>query len=91
MSAIGRFVRSDLDRRWSLGMGFLSGLASAGTLAFGVAQAQTGFSETSMAFQTGLYAGVLWIVATGVFLHRFPVHDGRLARNAEAPGQIASD
>lgn len=56
-------------------MSFLSGVASVGTLAFGVTQAQTGFSEISLALQAGLYAGVLWIVAAGVFLHRSPEDD----------------
>ena len=69
------FFKSELDRPWSLGMTLLSGVASVGTLAFGVVQAQTGFSELSMAFQAGLYAGVLWIAAAGVFLHRSPEHD----------------
>jgi hypothetical protein len=59
---------------WKVGMGWLSALASAGTLVFGIVQAQTGFSESSMAFQTGLYAGVVWIVAVGVFLYRYPEH-----------------
>ncbi len=27
-----------------------------------------------MAFQTGLYFGVAWIAAVGVFLYRRPVH-----------------
>lgn len=66
------FLRSDIDRRWRLGMVALSGLASAGTLAFGVVQSQTGFSPVSMTFQTGLYAGVLWIVAAAIVLYRFP-------------------
>lgn len=70
------FLKSELRRRWSLGMASLSALASVGTLSFGVVQAQTGFTETSMAFQVGLYLGVLWILAVGVFLHRSPVHDG---------------
>ena len=64
------FLRSDLDRTWALGLGMLSVLASLGTLAFGVVQVQTGFTELSMAFQPGLYLGVLWVVAAGVFLLR---------------------
>lgn len=56
------------------GMGWLSAVAGVGALAFGVVQAQTGFSELSMAFQTGLYPGLVWIVAVGVFLHRHPEH-----------------
>ena len=62
----------NIRRSWRRGMGWLSILASVGTVAFGIVQAQTGFSERSMAFQTGLYAGVVWIVAVGVFLYRHP-------------------
>lgn len=69
------FLGSDLDRRWSLGMGVLSGLAGLGTLMFGIVQAQLGFSETSMAFQTGLYVGIVWILAAGVLLARSPEPD----------------
>ena len=57
---------------WLNSMAWLSVLASLGTLSFAVVQAQTGFSPLSMAFQTGLYAGVLWIVAVGVFLFSNP-------------------
>lgn len=66
------FLKSKLERPWSIGMAVLSGAASLGTLAFGTVQAQTGFSPVSMAFQTGLYVAVLWIFATGVFLYRCP-------------------
>jgi hypothetical protein len=68
---------------WATGMGWLSVLASIGTLAFGVVQAQAGFSDLSMSFQTGLFAGVVWIVAVGVFLYRHPEHLGGL--DAVAP------
>lgn len=57
---------------WLSGMGWLSAVSSIGTLSFGVAQAETGFSETSMAFQTGLYPPVVWLVAVGAFLYRHP-------------------
>jgi hypothetical protein len=69
-------------RGWLSGMGWLSVIASAGTLAFGIVQARTGFSDTSMAFQTGLYAGVVWIVAVGVFLYRNPEHGDDLGGSA---------
>ena len=59
---------------WLSGMGWLSVVASLGALSFGVVQAQTGYSDVSMAFQTGLYLGVVWIVAVGLFLYRHPVH-----------------
>lgn len=66
------FLRTDSGSRWFPAMAILSALASVGTLAFAVVQAQTGFTETSMTFQTGLYAGVLWILSVGIFLHRSP-------------------
>jgi hypothetical protein len=66
------FLRSRLGTLWSSGMAVLSALASLGALAFAVVQAQTGFTETSMAFQTGLYLGVLWILAVGIFLVKSP-------------------
>jgi len=64
--------------RWLSGMGWLSVLASIGALSFGIVQAQTGYSEVSMAFQTGLYLGVVWVAAVGVFLYRHPKHTGAL-------------
>jgi hypothetical protein len=64
--------------RWMSGMGWLSAVASIGALSFGIVQAQTGYSEVSMAFQTGLYLGVVWVVAVGVFLYRHPKHTGAL-------------
>ena len=70
--ALAFFASADTPRRLRgpSGMGWLSAIASAGTLSFGVVQAQTGFSELSMAFQTGLYLGVVWIVAVGTYLWR---------------------
>jgi hypothetical protein len=62
---------------WLSGLGWLSAVASAGAIAFGIVQARTGFSATSMAFQTGLYAGVVWIAAVGVFLYLHPGHGAR--------------
>ncbi len=64
--------------RWLSGMGWLSVVASIGALSFGIVQAQTGYSEVSMAFQTGLYLGVVWVVAVGIFLYRHPEHTGAL-------------
>ena len=69
------FLRTRSCSRWSSAMAVLSAFASIGTLAFAVVQAQTGFSETSMAFQAGLYLGVLWILALGIFLARSPSGD----------------
>ena len=65
-------------RGWRRVMAGLSALASIGTLAFAIVQAEAGFTERSMAFQIGLYAGVLWVIAVGVFLYRHPaqVHAG---------------
>ena len=76
------FLKAHLEGRWSQGMATLSALASVGTLSFGVAQAQLGFTETSMAFQSGLYIGVLWVVAVGVFLYRSPGEDAAHAQEA---------
>ena len=59
-------------RGWRRTMAGLSALASIGTLAFAIVQAEAGFTERSMAFQIGLYAGVLWVIAVGVFLYRNP-------------------
>lgn len=67
---------------WLSGMGWLSVFAGVGALAFGTVQARTGFSEMSMAFQTGLYPGVVWIVAVGVFLYRHPEHGDGSAEQA---------
>jgi hypothetical protein len=64
--------------RWMSGMGWLSVVAGIGALSFGIVQAQTGYSDVSMAFQTGLYLGVVWVVAVGVFLYRHPKHTGAL-------------
>ena len=59
---------------WFSGMGWLSVVASIGALSFGIVQAQTGYTDLSMAFQPGLFLGVIWIVAVGVFLYQNPVH-----------------
>jgi hypothetical protein len=59
---------------WLSTIGWLSVVASIGALSFGIVQAQTGYSGVSMASQTGLYLGVVWIAAVGVFLYRHPVH-----------------
>lgn len=67
------FSTTPSDGRGAIAMAAFSAAASMGTLAFAVVQAQTGFSETSMAFQAGLYLGVVWVVAVGVFLIRSPV------------------
>jgi hypothetical protein len=63
---------------WLSVMGWLSVVASLGALSFGIVQAQTGYSDVSMAFQAGLYLGVVWIVAVGLFLYRRPEHADRL-------------
>lgn len=63
-------------RKWLRGMGWLSALSAIGAISFGIAQAQSGFTETSMAFQTGLLPGFVWIAAVAVFLYRHP-EDGR--------------
>jgi uncharacterized membrane protein YGL010W len=83
-------VEAPFRLNWLSGMGWLSALASAGTLAFAIVQARTGFSETSMAFQTGLYAGVVWIVAVGIFLYRHPQYGDDLADRAGSEQAIAS-
>ena len=72
--AVAFFTRagSPLRPGWLGGLGWLSVVASAGALAFGVVQASTGFSETSMAFQVGLYPPVVWLVAVAAFLYRDP-------------------
>lgn len=59
---------------WFSGMGWLSIVASIGAISFGIVQAQTGYTDLSMSFQTGLTPGVIWIIAVGVFLYRHPVH-----------------
>ncbi|ADB60960.1 hypothetical protein Htur_2077 [Haloterrigena turkmenica DSM 5511] len=58
---------------WFSGMGWLSAVASIGALSFAIVQAH-GYSDMSMAFQTGLIPGVIWVVAVGVFLYRHPEH-----------------
>lgn len=67
------FIKARPSARSNVAMAALSALASLGTLMFAVTQAQTGFTEVSMMFQTGLYVGVLWILAVGIFLLRSPV------------------
>jgi hypothetical protein len=59
---------------WLSVMGWLSVVASIGALSFGIVQAQTGYSDVSMSFQTGLFVGMVWVVAVGVFLYRHPEH-----------------
>ena len=66
--------------RWLSVMGWLSVVASIGALSFGIVQAQTGYSDVSMAFQIGLYVGVVWVVAVGVFLYRHPEHTDTLRK-----------
>ena len=68
-----------LPRRWRRGMAALSAAASAGAVAFGVVQARTGYSDLSMAFQTGLYVGLVWLAAVGALLHRHPGGHGATA------------
>ena len=45
-------------------MGWLSVFASVGALPFAIVQAY-GYTDLSMAFQTGLGPGVIWLVAVG--------------------------
>ncbi len=71
-AAFFTLAKTPVHRRWMTSLGLLSVVASIGTLAFGVVQAETGFSDTSMAFQTGLYPPVIWLVAVAVFLYRHP-------------------
>lgn len=59
---------------WLSGMGWLSIVASLGALSFGIVQAQTGYTDLSMAFQAGIYLGGIWVIAVGGFLYRNPVH-----------------
>ena len=65
-------------------MGWLSAASSAGALAFGVVQAQTGFTELSMAFQAGLLAGVVWTLAVAAFLYRYPEDEDRMVVDSRA-------
>lgn len=79
------FMLTDaVQRPWARAMSVLGALASLGSLAFGVVQAQTGFSELSMTFQTGIYFGALWLLAAAVLLYRFPVRTA-LRPRASAP------
>jgi hypothetical protein len=72
--------------RWLSVMGWLSAVASLGALSFGIVQAQTGYSDVSMAFQTGLYVGMVWVIAVGVFLYRHPEHSGALGEVSHREG-----
>ncbi|MFI7742866.1 hypothetical protein [Kocuria rhizosphaericola] len=60
--------------RWSSVMGWISAIACVGGLSFGVVQAQTGYSDLSMSFQTGIYMGGVWVLAAAWFLYRNPEH-----------------
>jgi hypothetical protein len=71
-------AESPFRLRWLSVMGWLSVLASIGALSFGVVQAQTGFSDVSMSFQTGLFVGMVWVVAVGVFLYHHPEYNDTL-------------
>lgn len=69
------FFTSDearLQGRWMGFMGWLSATASIGAIAFAVVQAQTGYTDLSMAFQNGLYVGLGWVIAVSLFLYRNP-------------------
>lgn len=66
-------TESPIRLNWFSGMGWLSVVASLGALSFGIVQAH-GYTDLSMAFQTGLLPGVIWVVAVGVFLYRHPIH-----------------
>lgn len=71
-AAFFRCDENDLPRGWRLGMGALSIVAGLGALSFAVVQARTGYSDLSMAFQTGLYPGLLWVAGVGALLLRHP-------------------
>lgn len=58
---------SPVQLGWFSGMGWLSIVASIGAISFGIVQAQTGYTDLSMSFQTGLTPAVIWIIAVGVF------------------------
>lgn len=75
-AALFSSARSPLRRGWLSSLGWLSVVASFGALSFGVVQAQTGYTELSMATQAGLYLGVVWLLAVALFLHRYPEHSG---------------
>ena len=85
-------ARSALRPGWLSGMGWLSIVASIGTIAFGLVQAQNGFSPISMAFQTGLYPPVLWLIGVAWFLYRHPefIHHPDEGRWSD-PGQAARE
>jgi hypothetical protein len=67
------FLKACAFGNWNVAMAALSALASLGALMFAVVQAQTGFTEASMMFQAGLYVGVVWMLAVGIYLLRSPV------------------
>lgn len=75
-------AESPVRLNWFSGMGWLSIIASIGALSFGIVQAH-GYTDLSMAFQTGLIPGVIWIVAVGVFLYRNPVHITKLRKGIQ--------
>ena len=75
-------AKSPVRLDWFSGMGLLSIIASLGAFSFAIVQAH-GYTDLSMAFQTGLIPGVLWIVAVGVFLYRNPVHIDTLGRGIQ--------
>lgn len=69
------FFRSDepaMPQVWRRTMGALSAVAGIGALSFAIVQARTGYSDLSMAFQTGLYPGLLWVAGIGALLLRHP-------------------
>ena len=53
-------------------MGWLSAVAGAGAVVFGVMQVRLGFTELSMAFQVGLLPGFAWALAVAAFLYSQP-------------------
>lgn len=77
--AVAFFInaRSAARGRWSNILGWVSTITCLGALSFGVVQANTGYSDLSMSFQTGIYPGGVWVLAAAWFLHRDPEHVDR--------------
>lgn len=88
--AVAFFASSERPYRsgWLSSLGWLSVLASIGALTFGTVQTWNGFTEDSMAAQTGLLFGVVWVATIGVFLYRHPERatgSATARRNVAAP------
>ncbi|MFE7632241.1 hypothetical protein [Kocuria sp. NPDC057446] len=77
--AVAFFIkaRSTARGRWSNILGWIIAITCLGALSFGVVQSNTGYSDLSMAFQTGIYIGGVWVLVVAWFLHREPEHVDR--------------